>query len=76
MLKKTKINFKKYSKNEIDLNLERLKIALNLLGNPEGKLKFIHVAGTNGKGSVCAMLSCVLKNSGYKTFIFYLKKCS
>ena len=70
MLYETKTDFKKYSKNEIDLNLKRLKIVLRLLGNPEKKLKFIHVAGTNGKGSVCNMISHILKNSGYKTGLY------
>ncbi len=48
-------------------NLERL---LEALGLPQNQLKFVHVAGTNGKGSVCAMLSEVLKRAGYKTGLF------
>lgn len=44
----------------INLGLERVQKILNLMGNPQDKLKFIHVAGTNGKGSVCAMLSAIL----------------
>ena len=44
--------------------LERVKKLLNLLGNPQDKLSFIHVAGTNGKGSVCAALSSILSASG------------
>lgn len=47
----------------INLGLERVQAILKILGNPEQKLKFIHVAGTNGKGSVCAMLSAVLAQS-------------
>ncbi|MBE6688165.1 MAG: bifunctional folylpolyglutamate synthase/dihydrofolate synthase [Ruminococcaceae bacterium] len=50
--------------------LERFKSFLNLIGNPHKKLKFIHVAGTNGKGSTCAMLSSVLSCAGYKTGLF------
>lgn len=50
--------------------LERIRNLLNLLGNPQKKLKFIHVAGTNGKGSVCAYLSCILQHSGRKTGMF------
>jgi len=46
----------------INLGLERVQAVLELLGDPQKKLKFIHVAGTNGKGSVCAMLSAVLKS--------------
>lgn len=37
-----------------------------LLGNPDTRLKFIHVAGTNGKGSICSYLSSVLKQAGYR----------
>ncbi len=50
--------------------LERMRILLDRLGNPQDKLKYIHVAGTNGKGSVCAMLSSVLVAAGYKTGLF------
>lgn len=45
--------------------LERLKQALELLGNPQHKVRFVHVAGTNGKGSCAAMLASVLKEAGY-----------
>lgn len=44
----------------INLGLKRVQKAIELMGNPQDKLKFIHVAGTNGKGSVCSMLSAVL----------------
>lgn len=50
--------------------LERINKLLSLMGNPQNETKFIHVAGTNGKGSVCALLSSVLKNAGYKTGLF------
>lgn len=50
--------------------LERFKSFLELIGNPHKKLKFIHVAGTNGKGSVCAMLSSILTEAGYKTGLY------
>lgn len=44
----------------INLGLERISSVLNLLGNVQNNLKVIHVAGTNGKGSVCSMLHSVL----------------
>lgn len=44
----------------IELGLERVKKVLELFNNPQNDLKYIHVAGTNGKGSVCAMLSSIL----------------
>ncbi len=49
-----------------DYGIERMRILLNLLGSPDAKLKFVHVAGTNGKGSVCAFLTAVLKEAGYR----------
>lgn len=54
----------------IDLGLDRIKAALEKLGNPQDDLKFIHVAGTNGKGSVCAMLDLILREAGYKTGLY------
>ena len=51
----------------IRLGLERVKELAGLAGNPENDLKFIHLAGTNGKGSTGAMLECALRNLGYKT---------
>lgn len=49
------------------LRLESITLLMEYLGNPQDKLKFIHVAGTNGKGSVCCFLQNILTNSGYKT---------
>lgn len=46
--------------------LERISELLELLGNPQEKLKFIHVAGTNGKGSVTMYCASVLKKAGYR----------
>ncbi len=51
-------------------SLEETKAFLQKIGNPGGNLKVIHVAGTNGKGSVCAYLSSVLKEAGYKVGLF------
>lgn len=50
--------------------LERIEELLSLMGNPHKKLKYIHVAGTNGKGSSCAMLSSILRAAGYKTGLY------
>ena len=49
------------------LELECIKRLCEILGNPQNDLKFIHIAGTNGKGSVCAMLQTSLTHAGYKT---------
>lgn len=52
------------------LGNESLRCLLGALENPQKTLKFVHVAGTNGKGSVCAMLDSVLRASGVKTGLF------
>lgn len=51
-------------------SLEQISLLLEALGNPHKNLKFIHVAGTNGKGSVSKMCSEILKNSGYTVGLF------
>ena len=52
------------------LGLERTRELLEKLGNPEKKLKFVHIAGTNGKGSTAAMLAAILTESGYRTGLY------
>jgi|TARA_Y100000310_G_scaffold186388_1_gene186536 dihydrofolate synthase/folylpolyglutamate synthase len=78
------MNYKKILKElysmdsqKFKLGLKRIKVLLKKLGNPEKKLKCIHVAGTNGKGSVCAMLSSILQDAHYKVGMYtspHLKK--
>jgi len=51
----------------VNLGLERIHRLLAALGNPEQQVPTIHVAGTNGKGSVCAYLASVLTAAGYRT---------
>lgn len=46
--------------------LERIRTLLRQLGDPQRQLRFVHVAGTNGKGSVCACLASVLRSAGYR----------
>lgn len=57
-------------KFHISLGLDRISKLLELLGNPHKKLQVIHVAGTNGKGSTCAMLASILAEAGYKTGLY------
>jgi dihydrofolate synthase / folylpolyglutamate synthase len=52
------------------LGLERIRVVLDALGRPQDRLHFVHVAGTNGKGSVCAMLESALRSSGRRTGLF------
>ena len=54
----------------IDLGLERVSRALEKFGSPQDDIKFIHVAGTNGKGSVCTILASILQEAGYKTGLY------
>lgn len=57
--------------------LANMKLLLKKLNNPEKRLRCIHVAGTNGKGSVCAMLNSILSNASYKVGMYtspHLKK--
>ena len=49
------------------LGLDSIKSLLGELGNPQKDLKFIHIAGTNGKGSILAGLSGILQQAGYRT---------
>lgn len=57
-------------KFQIKLGLERIEAVLKKLGNPQDDLKCIHVAGTNGKGSVCAILAAILQEAGFKTGLY------
>ena len=50
--------------------LDRIKAVLEALGNPQNRFSAIHIAGTNGKGSVSAMLHAVFKTMGMKTGLF------
>ncbi len=55
---------------ESKLGLRRMRELAQRMGNPQNRLRFIHVAGTNGKGSVCAMLASVLCQAGYRVGLF------
>ncbi|MZQ85912.1 bifunctional folylpolyglutamate synthase/dihydrofolate synthase [Paenibacillus sp. 5J-6] len=64
-------------KHGIKPGLKRMQMLMEKLGHPERRLKFIHVAGTNGKGSTCAYLTSVLRACGYDVGTFtspYLEK--
>lgn len=53
-----------------NFGLERIEQLLKLLGNPEKKLKVIHIGGTNGKGSTSAMVASILASAGLKVGLF------
>ena len=52
------------------LGLERTQELLQRLGDPQKKLKFVHVAGSNGKGSTCAMLDAILRRAGCRVGLY------
>ena len=59
------------------LGLERITELLERLGEPQKQLRFVHVTGTNGKGSICAFIASVLRRAGLKTGLFtspYLRR--
>ena len=59
-----------YTWSQFRLGLGRTYELLRLLGNPQKKTKFIHVAGSNGKGSACAMLELILRKHGIRTGLY------
>ena len=59
-----------YTWSTTRLGLDRTRELLHAMGDPQKKLKFIHVAGSNGKGSTCAMLDAILRAAGYRTGLY------
>lgn len=55
---------------DVRLGLHRTEELLDRLGRPQDALRFVHVAGTNGKGSTCAFIAGILQAAGYKTGLF------
>ncbi len=51
-------------------SLERIRLLLEQLGNPQKGLRFVHIAGTNGKGSTAAMIASILHAAGYRTGLY------
>ena len=58
------------AKFQIKLGLERVEKILSILGNPQDNIKIIHIAGTNGKGSVASTLAKILECAGNKTGLY------
>src|SRR4051812_21063444 len=53
-----------------NFDLDRMRTLLKKLGNPQDEFKSVHIAGTKGKGSTCAMVAAMLQASGYKTGLY------
>ena len=54
----------------VNLGLDRTRLLMKKLGNPQDQLKFVHIAGTNGKGSTCVYTAHILQAAGYTTGMF------
>ena len=54
----------------VNLGLDRTRLLMKKLENPQDQLKFMHVAGTNGKGSTCVYTAHILQAAGYTTGMF------
>jgi dihydrofolate synthase/folylpolyglutamate synthase len=65
-----RINYEVRSAQPGDLKLERMRALLRLLGDPHDRVRLVHVTGTKGKGSTCAMLASVLREAGYRVGLF------
>jgi dihydrofolate synthase/folylpolyglutamate synthase len=65
-----RVNYEQKSPQPGDLKLDRMRALLHRLGDPHERLRTVHVAGSKGKGSTCAMLASVLRHAGYRTGLF------
>src|SRR5271165_2889186 len=64
------INYELNTPAASDLRLDRMRHLLRLLGDPHGRCRIIHIAGSKGKGSTAAMLAAILGQAGYRTGLF------
>jgi dihydrofolate synthase / folylpolyglutamate synthase len=64
------INYEQRTPAAADLSLDRMRALLARLGDPQRRLRIVHVAGSKGKGSTSAMLAAALQSSGYRTGLF------
>src|SRR5437870_8932174 len=65
-----RINYEQRSPKPADLKLDRMRLLLRLLGDPQERLRVVHVAGSKGKGSTSAMLATILREARYRTGLF------
>ncbi len=65
-----RVNYEQRSPAPGDLKLDRMRALLRLLGDPQERLRIVHVAGSKGKGSTAALLAAVLGRAGYRTGLF------
>src|SRR5260221_601991 len=65
-----RIDYERRAPQADDLNLDQMRSLLRLLGEPQRRLRIVHIAGSKGKGSTAAMLACTLRSAGYRTGLF------
>src|SRR6059036_3198872 len=65
-----RINYEMRAAKPGDLKLERMRALLRLLGDPHDRVRLVHVTGTKGKGSTCAMLASILRAAGHCVGLF------
>ncbi len=65
-----RINYEVRAAKPGDMKLERMRALLKLLGDPHDRVRLVHVTGTKGKGSTCAMIASVLRAAGYRVGLF------
>jgi len=64
------VDYEKSAPKAADLNLDRMRALLALLGNPEERLRIIHIAGSKGKGSTAAMFASIAQAAGLRAGLF------
>src|SRR5258705_8470783 len=65
-----RIDYERRTPLPADLKLDQMRALLRVLGEPQRRLRVVHVAGSKGKGSTAAMLAEVLRAAGYRTGLF------
>jgi dihydrofolate synthase/folylpolyglutamate synthase len=65
-----RIDFERRQPRPDDLKLDRMRAILRLLGDPQDRLRIVHVTGSKGKGSVCAFLAAIARAAGHRTGLF------
>src|SRR5215471_16870330 len=65
-----RVNYERKAPQPGDLKLDRMRALMHRLGDPQDRLRIVHVAGSKGKGSTAAMLAAILRQAGYRTGLF------
>src|SRR4051812_4603629 len=65
-----RIDYERRTPVAADLKLDQMRALLRALGEPQQRLRIVHIAGSKGKGSTAAMLAEILKAAGYRTGLF------